>query len=73
MKKLILFTISFMIILTFLGSGCFTEEENGNNQFQYSIKIEVQRPFNYTVYAPIAYNDQSDFLMLQIAIGYSLF
>ncbi len=41
-----------MVILTSLGSGCFQPPEPASNSYLYSINIEANRSFNFTVYAP---------------------
>lgn len=67
MNRALLPGVCVTIILTSLLSGCFDPGDGENNRYYYSIKILAQQPFNFTIYAPIAYELGSDYSTEKIA------
>jgi hypothetical protein len=59
MKKKTLGIICVLIFITSLGSGCisFSSEKNS---YYYSLNLVAEHPFEYNVYAPIAYDGDID-------------
>ena len=65
--KIELSVICITIISVSLLSGCVNPPTE-SNYYYYSINIIAQQPFNYTVYAPIAYEYGSNFSMEEIVL-----
>ncbi len=59
MKKITIGIICVSIFIASLGSGCFSFSSEKNSYF-YSLNLVAQHPFEYTVYAPIAYDGDID-------------
>lgn len=68
MNRAVLFVVCVTIILAILGSGCIAPPVE-TNSYQYSIKIVAHQPLDYTIYAPFAYNYDSDDIMRNILLN----
>ena len=66
MRKFMVAGIILFNLLTMMLSGCIFEGDEGEHQYYYEIKITMDKPMNFTIYAPIAHEDGSNEMMDKI-------